>query len=263
YLSGRGEFDPEAFEIHMHGDRMTGGSGLSLVPMEQESWRENEMRRKLEEGVIKPRSYGFDYTARDDDVWKRANVSSSRAKTEIETALEQRISGSAAQLETLDESDSGFGFTCPADVHININAGSLLAVRECKDTDRWCLAVIRWLRTRPDLSLQLGARLIPGATRAVAMRGIEGHGAHTQYQRCIALTSADDSHSYIVPAGLFHVGSLMLLNDGERLRLLRFIRLAEMTKSYNRYLAEPVELNEPRHEQVVQSLYKLLYSSET
>ncbi|RRQ21792.1 hypothetical protein [Thiohalobacter thiocyanaticus] len=263
YLSGRVEFDPESFEIHMHGDRMQGTSGLSLVPMEQESWRESDVRRKLAEGVIKPRSYGFDYTARDDDVWKRANVASSRAKTEIETALEQRITQSVAQLDTLDESDSGFGFTCPADVHININVGSLLAVQECKDTDRWCLAVIRWMRTRPDLSLQLGARLIPGTTRAVAVRGIEGHGAHTQYQRCIVLTSEDDSRSYIVPAGLFHVGSLMLLNDGERLRLLRFTRLAEMTKSYNRYMAEDVELNEARHEQVVQSLYKLLYSSET
>ncbi|BCO32228.1 hypothetical protein TspCOW1_23310 [Thiohalobacter sp. COW1] len=262
YLSGRSEFDPEAFEIHMHGDRMQGGSDLSLVPMEQESWRENEVRRKLEEGVIKPRSYGFDYTARDDDVWKRANVASNRSKTEIETALEQRISASAAQLATLDESDSGFGFTCPADAHININVGSLLAVQECKDTDRWCLAVIRWMRTDPDLSLKLGARLIPGTTRAVAVRGIEGHGAHTQYQRCIVLTTEDAARSYIVPAGLFHAGSLLLLNDGEQLRLLRFTRLTEMTKSYTRYLAEDVELNETRHEQVVQSLYRLLYSSE-
>lgn len=263
YLSGRGEFDPEDFEIHMHGDRMQGGGGLSLVPMEQEGWREADVRRKLEEGVIKPRSYGFDYTAHDDDVWKRANVASTRAKSEIETALEQRISRSVAPLETLDESDSGFGFTCPADTHININVGSLLAVQECKDTDRWCLAVIRWMRTSPDLSLKLGASLIPGATRAVAVRGIEGHGAHTQYQRCIVLSADDGSRSYIVPAGLFHVGSLLLLNDGEKLELLRFSRLAEMTKSYNRYLAEPLELNEARHEQVVQSLYRLLYSSET
>ena len=128
--------------------------------------------------------------------------------------------------------------------------------------DRWCLAVIRWMRTRPDLSLKFGASLIPGATRAVAVRGIEGHGAHTQYQRCIVLSADDASHSYIVPAGLFHVGSLLLLNDGEKLELLRLSRLAEMTKSYNRYLAEPLELNEARHEQVVQSLYRLLYSSE-
>lgn len=259
YLSGRAEFDPEPVEVHIHGDRMKTNNGLSLVPMEQESWRESEIERKLEEGVIKPRSYGFDYSARDDDVWKKTNTSSGRTKTEIETSLEQRITQNTAPLQTQDESESGFGFACPADVHININVGSLLAVQDCKDTSLWCLAVIRWMRTNTDLSLNFGARMIPGTTRAIAIRGVEGHGAHSQYQRCIVL-AAEGSCSYIVPAGLFHVGSIVVLNDGETLHLLRFIRLAEMTKSYNRYLGEELDMTEARQEQVVQSLYKLLYS---
>lgn len=263
YLSGSSEFDPETFEIHMHGDRMQADNGLSLVPLEQESWREADIQRKLEQGVIKPRSYNFDYGSRDDDVWKKANiVSGGRTKSEIETSLEQRITRNMAPLQTQDESRSGFGFTCPGHVHININVGSLLAVQECRDSDRWCLAVIRWMRTNPDLSLSLGARMIPGETRAVAARGVEGQGAHTQYQRCIVLTDGE-TRSYIVPAGLFHVGSKILLNDGERLRLLKLTRLAEMTKSYNRYLGEELELNEARREQVVQSLYKLLHNAQT
>ncbi|HEB99816.1 MAG TPA: hypothetical protein ENJ05_09945 [Thiotrichales bacterium] len=254
-LDGGRDFTPEEDEVTLHGDQFQQRSTLSLVPMDQEAWRNDEARQKLAEGVIKPRGYVFDLEEKEADIWKKATLISGTGKTTLEEWVERRTTGSRSELEVRDVSSGGFRMVCPAGSGIRLRVGGLLLIDDGRERAR--LGTVRWLMTRGDEAVELGAGFLQGTPRPTAIRGLEGMGAGSQYQRALLLTG-DEHEACLAPAGLFAPESLVLTNDREHLRLVRFRRILYSTKSITCFETETLEINDLRRQEIISSLYKLL-----
>ena len=250
------EFAPEQDEVSLHGENFEQHQGLSLVPLDQETWREDETRQKLAEGIIKPRSYLFDVENKEEDIWKKATLISASGKSSLESWVEHRTTSTRSELALRDESAGGFRLACAADSGLRLRVGSLLLIDRCQDRQPR-LATVRWLITSGDETLELGAGFIEGTPDAAAVRGLEGKGAGSQYQRALLL-ELDGGQACLVPAGLFAPASLVLVNRRSALSTLRFKRIRYSTKSITCFDTEPVELDSALQQKVISSLYRLL-----
>ena len=92
---------------------------------------------------------------------------------------------------------------------------------------------------------------------ALAVRGIEGMGADSDYHRALGL-SVGNARMLIVPAGSFDLGSHVLYNARAALGIMVLQRIIHSTKAFTLYGVEAVELTPERREAVLKSLNKLL-----
>ena len=260
-VGGGAVFQPEEDEVALHGGDFRAGETLSLVPLNDEPWRQDDARGKLEQGLIRPRHFGFDVEGRDDDVWERSTRVGSKRSSKLEEQIDLKIVARRGRLQQRDRSAAGIGAVCPEDSTLRFRVGDLVGIAEdAADTDapgRWQVGVVCWLRNQPDGQLSLGLRRVDGSARAVAARGIEGTGAAGDYHRVLAIQRAGEA-SLIVPAGTFDLGSLVLVNEGDALALQRLGRVLQSTKGFAEHLLEPVAFNPALKDEVIASLYRLL-----
>ncbi len=260
FLSGEQEFAPEQGEVELHGDSFKKKETLSLVPLDDEHWKDDETLGKLERGVLKPRAYGFDVEDKETDIWKKAHTVQLAGKTGLEASVEQRTLQSLVRLECRDESDGGLGLDYVGGGSIQLRVGELVALRDELPSGEvaWQICVVRWLFCGGGGErVHLGLSNIADRAQATAVRGLQGMGQDSQYLRAL-LVPCDGKQSVIVPVGRFDTGSRLLLFSDGRLQVGELQRLQQTNKTFSQYL---VDLSPPTVEQqelIVNSLYKVL-----
>lgn len=260
-LSGGADFNPERDEIALHGNAFRSASKLSLVPLEDEPWRQQDTRSKLEQGVLKPRGYGFDTESKEQDVWERAEHVSTAKSTQLEERLDSRLLNRQGRIRQHDISASGIGAHCADGSGLRFRVGDLVRIgAEAVARDSSGLGVVCWLRQTAPGEMDIGLNRIEGAATALAVRGVEGVGAGGDYHRALGLHT-DAARMVIVPAGSFELGSHILYNARVALGILALQRIVHSTKAFTLYTVESVEMTPERREAVLSGLYKLLERS--
>lgn len=260
-LSGGAEFNPERDEIALHGSAFRSASKLSLVPLEDEPWRQQDTRSKLEQGVIKPRGLSFDTERKEHDAWDRAERVSAAKSTQLEERLDSRLLNRQGLLQQHDVSASGIGARFGDGSGLRFRVGDLVRIgADAAAQDSSGLGVVCWLRQTGPGEMAIGLNRIEGTAAPLAVRGIEGVGAGGDYHRALGL-SAGDSRRVIVPAGIFDLGSHILYNARVALGVLALRRIVHSTKAFTLYDAETVEMTPERREAVLNGLYRLLERS--
>lgn len=252
-LAADAEFTPEQDEIALHGKDFEGPSRLSLVPLEEEGWRQQDARGKLEQGLLKPRSFGFDTERKEDDVWERTQRVGAQRTTRLEASVEQRLLNRRGTVRQRDVSVTGIGADYTGESALRFRVGDLVGI----PGEPVALATVCWLRNDDKGGLSLGLLRLEGAPAAVAVRGIEGMGAEGDYHRALSLRDGERC-SLLVPAGSFDIGSVLLVNTGAELGLQTLRRILRSTRGYTEYAVDSIEITGARREQVIATLYKIL-----
>lgn len=261
-LSGGAEFNPEQDEIALHGNAFRSASKLSLVPLEDEPWRQQDTRSKLEQGVIKPRGYGFDAEHKEQDAWERAERVNVAKSTQLEERLDSRLLNRQGLIQQRDVSAAGIGARFADVSGLKFRVGDLVRIgADSSAQDSSGLGVVCWMRHTGPGEMAIGLNRIQGTATALAIRGIEGVGAGGDYHRALGL-NAGESRRVVVPAGIFDLGSCILYNARVAMGVLKLQRIVHSTKAFTLYGAETVELTPERREAVLNGLYKLLERSE-
>lgn len=256
-ITGEADFHPEQNEMTLHGSQFKPESLLSLTPLDDEPWKQQDVRGKLATGLLKARGLKFDVEDQDNDVWERS-VGVAARTSKIEEQLDLKFANRRGRLRQLDVSDSGIGAVCAAEIEVKFRVGDLVGIADVGETVTWTVGMVSWLRNPEASQMSIGFNRIHGRAAAVAVRGVEGMGADSDYYRALSVQTGDNTTLLIVPAGSFDVGSLVLVNTHEALELQMLRTIRYSTKGFTGYLLESVELSEERKERLIQSLYKLL-----
>ena len=260
FISGEHDFTPEDGEIALHGTAFRRKQELSLMPLEQEEWKKSETQDKLAKGVLKPRSYGFDVDAKEDDVWKKANTASIQQKTGLELSVEERLLKTLFTLDYRNCSPGGIGLEYSGEKGLRLRVGEIVALREQGEdgVKNWSLSAVRWLFCgHGKAGIQIGLHNIGGGASAVAVRGLAGEGAGSHYLRALMLVEGVQQ-SLVVPTGRFDTGSRLVLNDGVALRVAQLARLQQTSKTFSQFAVELRAPDVDESEIIVQTLYKVL-----
>lgn len=263
FLSGGDAFEPERQEIALHGDAFNKAPSLSLVPLDEEPWRRDDTRGKLEHGVLKPRGYQFDVERHDADVWERAERGGVARTTQLEDRQDSKLQARSGTLQLHDISATGLGVRFAGDGTLRFRVGDLVRIVDEANLDQPdTLATVCWLRHTAAGQLALGFNRIGGRVRAVAVRGIAGSGEGGDYHRALELRSGEplrgESRSLIVPAGSYDLGSVVLCNTGDAYELLALRRILRATKGFTQYAVDVQPVESTWLERVMQSLYQML-----
>lgn len=260
-LSGGAEFHPEQDEIALHGNAFRSASKLSLVPLEDEPWRQQDTRSKLEQGVLKPRGFSFDTERKEQDAWERAEHVSTAKSTQLEERLDSRLLNRQGLIQQHDVSDSGIGARFADGSGLRFRVGDLVRIgADAAAQDSSGLGVVCWLRQTAPGEMAVGLNRIKGAATPLAVRGIEGVGAGGDYHRALGLNEGE-SRMVIVPAGIFDLGSHILYNARVAMGILALQRVVHSTKAFTLYSVETVAMTPERREAVLNGLYKMLERS--
>ena len=262
-LSGGRPFEPEREEIALHGDAFQDKPSLSLVPLEEEPWRRDDTRGKLEQGLLKPRGYRFDLDRSDADVWERAERTVVARSTALEERLDSKLQQRSGIVQLHDVSASGMGVRFAGDGGLRFRVGDLVRVVDPADDEHsGILAMVCWLRHTSLGQLALGFSRIGGRVRAVAVRGVHGTGAAGDYHRALELRSGEpargESRSLIVPAGSYDLNSAVVCNTGDAYELLALRRILRSTKGFTQYAVDAQSADGDWPERIMQSLYAML-----
>ncbi|HEY9199014.1 MAG TPA: hypothetical protein VIR60_06580, partial [Gammaproteobacteria bacterium] len=162
-LSDGAPFQPERDEVALHGDAFRSKPSLSLVPLEEEPWRRDDTRGKLEQGLLKPRGYSFDMERHDDDIWERAERTGSVRSTQLEERLDSRLVQRSGALQLHDVSAMGMGVRFAGDSPLRFRVGDLVRVVDDADA-RYddSIGTVCWLRHTGAGQLALGFNRIGG-----------------------------------------------------------------------------------------------------
>jgi cyclic-di-GMP-binding protein len=260
FISGETDFTPEDREIALHGSAFQRKQELSLVPLEHEEWKHGETQEKLAKGILKPRSFGFDVDAKEDDIWKKANTAAVQQKTGLELSVEERLLKTLFNLKYRNCSPGGTGLEYIGEKGLRLRVGEIVALRHQEEsgTWQWSLSAVRWLFCgQGESGIQLGLHHVGGGASAVAVRGLRGEGAGSHYLRALLLDE-EGQQSLVVPTGRFDSGSRLLLNDGTTLWLAELDSLLQTSKTFSQFLVRLRPPDGDEREHIVESLYKVL-----
>jgi cyclic-di-GMP-binding protein len=260
FIGGETDFTPEDVEIALHGSAFQRDQELSLVPLEHEEWKHGETQEKLAKGILKPRSFGFDVDAKEDDIWKKANTTAIQQKTGLEMSVEERLLKTLFHLTYRNCSPGGTGLEYTGEKGLRLRVGEIVALRhqEKDGAWQWSLSAVRWLYCgEGESGIQVGLHHVGGGGRAVAVRGIGGEGAGSHYLRALLL-EMEGQQSLVVPTGRFDSGSRLLLNDGIALWYADLDRLLQTSKTFSQFLISMRAPDGDERKHIVESLYKVL-----
>lgn len=230
------------------------------MPLEHEEWKQGETKEKLAKGVLKPRSFGFDVDARENDVWKKANSVTVQQKTGLELSVEERLLKTLFTLDYRDCSAGGFGLEYCGEKGLRLRVGEVVALREqaAGGAIRWSLSAVRWLFCgHGKAGIQIGLHRIGGEASVVAVRGLVGEGAGSHYLRALMLVDGA-RQSLVVSTGRFDTGSRLVFNDGAALRIAEMDRLLQTSKTFSQFAIKLRAPNTDENRMIVESLYKVL-----
>ena len=109
---------------------------------------------------------------------------------------------------------------------------------------RWKMGVVRWLRANPENQLDMGIMNIADSAVPVASKAIGGCGDGTDYFRSLLIPkqiSLQQRRCLIVPANVYDINSVLLVNLRNKIFYLKLNRLLLSTQSFAQFEFEIVE----------------------
>lgn len=126
---------------------------------------------------------------------------------------------------------------------LDVRVGELVVYRlSDKKRQRWQVGVIRWLKTAyseeaPGM-VNVGIMNLSNGAVPVGTKAIKGLGTGTDYFRSLLIpkqVSLQQTRSLIVPAFLYDVGSILVINMKQRLFHVRLTRVLLSTRSFTQF----------------------------
>jgi hypothetical protein len=125
-----------------------------------------------------------------------------------------------------------------------IKVGEVVAWCDQQQCLHWQIGVVRWLKTRPSESMELGIMNIANSAVPIAAKGLRGTGEGTDYFRGLLIpkqVSVHQRRSLIVPSSVFDIDSVLSINMKRRLFYVRLRKLLLSTHSFNQFEFEVMD----------------------
>ncbi len=131
--------------------------------------------------------------------------------------------------------------------HSQIKVGEVVSYRyKGKYNGRWQIGVIRWIKSCPDNTIDLGIMDMAKSAVPVAVKALNGVGKGTDYFRSLLvpyMVSLQQKRSIIVPANIFDINTILAVNIGKRIFHIRLTHLLLSSTAIVKYGFEPLEVS--------------------
>jgi hypothetical protein len=139
--------------------------------------------------------------------------------------------------------------TQDAGQQLDVRVGELVAYRFTgKRHQRWQVGVIRWLKADYDedapAAVNIGIMNLANGAVPIGTKAIKGLGTGTDYFRSLLIpkqVSLQQTRSLIVPAFLYDVGTILVMNLKQRVSHVRLTRVLLSTRSFTQFEFEVTE----------------------
>jgi len=144
-------------------------------------------------------------------------------------------------------SPNGSALACtPESGCSNVKVGEVIAYYNSGSgqSRHWNVGVIRWVKTRPGQSMELGIMNIANSAVPIAVKSLRGAGEGTGYFRGLLIPKQVSLHqrrSIIVPASVYDIDSIASVNMKRRLFYIKLTRLLLSTQSFNQFEFEVMD----------------------
>ena len=130
-----------------------------------------------------------------------------------------------------------------ASEQLDVRVGELVVYRfNVKRHRRWQVGVVRWLKTAysedAPATVNLGIMNMANGAVPVGVKAIKGLGTGTDYFRSLLIpkqVSLQQTRSLVVPAFLYDVGTVLVINLKQRLNHVRLTRVLLSTRSFTQF----------------------------
>ena len=231
FISGGKDFLPEKVEIDIQEEKGT-SSGLSLMPLDDDQWKRDEIKEKIDAGVTQHRVSSFGDNK--EDMWGKIHATKAHHQSVIE---EEAARHSTNTWKKFNESSGGIGLSNANPATSRIRVGDLAVYRNSNETG-WSVGTIRWLNNRNNVSMDVGIKGISANASDAGVRGIAGIGEGGEYFRsilCRKNVHGNEVNTIIVPASIYDTGSMLVLNSNNSISYIRLEKLLDTTTSYSQF----------------------------
>ncbi|VAW94995.1 hypothetical protein MNBD_GAMMA22-1720 [hydrothermal vent metagenome] len=128
-----------------------------------------------------------------------------------------------------------------------VKVGDLIAYKAKRnEKSKWQFGIVRWQKSRDRSNIEIGVMTIASDASPVAVKGISGVGAGTDYYRSLMIEDTNtkiEGHNIIVPAFLYDINSVIAVNTSDSLYYLRLTKLLLATGSIAQFQFKAVDIS--------------------
>jgi len=144
-------------------------------------------------------------------------------------------------------SQMGIALRCYSGHHdLTVKVGEIVSYRfDGKLKGRWQTGVVRWIKSDNRKVLDIGIMDIAKSAVPVAVKAMSGIGTGTDYFRALLIpfqVSLKQTRSVILPANIYDINSVLVVNLGRRMFHIRLTRLLLFTTAINQYEFDILEV---------------------
>ena len=144
-------------------------------------------------------------------------------------------------------SQMGIALRCFDGHHdISVKVGEIVSYRfDGKLKGRWQTGVVRWIKSDERKVLDIGIMDIAKSAVPVAVKAMSGVGKGTDYFRALLIpfqVSLKQTRSIILPANIYDINTVLVVNLGKRMFHIRLTRLLLFTTAINQYEFDILEV---------------------
>ena len=137
-------------------------------------------------------------------------------------------------------SQMGIALRCFEGHHgLSVKVGEIVSYRyDGKLKGRWQTGVVRWIKSDSRKVLDIGIMDIAKSAVPVAVKAMSGIGKGTDYFRALLIpfqVSLKQTRSIILPANIYDINTVLVVNLGKRMFHIRLTRLLLFTTAINQY----------------------------
>lgn len=144
-------------------------------------------------------------------------------------------------------SQMGIALRCYDGHHdLSVKVGEIVSYRfDGKLKGRWQTGVVRWIKSDNRKVLDIGIMDIAKSAVPVAVKAMSGIGKGTDYFRALLIpfqVSLKQTRSIILPANIYDINTVLVVNLGKRMFHIRLTRLLLFTTAINQYEFDILEV---------------------
>ena len=144
-------------------------------------------------------------------------------------------------------SQMGIALRCYDGHHdLSVKVGEIVSYRyDGKLKGRWQTGVVRWIKSDNRKVLDIGIMDIAKSAVPVAVKAMNGIGTGTDYFRALLIpfqVSLKQTRSVILPANIYDINTVLVVNLGKRMFHIRLTRLLLFTTAINQYEFDILEV---------------------
>jgi len=128
-----------------------------------------------------------------------------------------------------------------------VKVGDIIAYKAKRhEKAKWKFGIVRWQKSRDRANIEIGVMSITADAKPIAVKGISGVGAGTDYYRSLLIENSNSKISednIIVPAFLYDINSVIAVNTGDTLYYLRLSKLLLATGAIAQFQFTAVDIS--------------------